>query len=493
MKDCIDLILNHAESCPDHPCVIEAAGQVSYAQFMVDVRTIANFLKANNHKKILLNMSQGHEAYAAIIATLLVGGYYCPLNLDSPEERKIYVVKEFDPDVVITDRRFLLPNDKIGNYRQIAVDEIRSISSSPPLAETLRCQNPHELSYVIYTSGSTGNPKGVMIRRTALNKFLEWSLNAYKCTTNDKWAQYSSLSFDLSVVDIFTTLCAGATLVPLSDMGQKLRPANTIAKHRITVWHSVPGAVDFMIENEKSRSADLSSLRLVSFCGEPLYEYHLDYLFSKNPNLIVFNTYGPTEGTLFCTWIKLDASNYKHYNDTNISIGTAIPGWNLLLRDGNDRTKSLIIHGDYLGKGYLNLQSKAFFNEEIDGQNQCCYDTGDVVKEVNSNLYFVGRGDNQVKLRGFRIELDEIDNWVMKFTQSKSVSIVYNDAIHTFVEANEVDEGQLRKSLEGQIERYKVPAYIYALRPLPRNSNQKINRLELKNIIDAKGKVDVTV
>src|SRR5439155_2819715 len=141
--------------------------------------------------------------------------------------------------------------------------------------------NPNEIAYIIYTSGSTGNPKGVVIRREALNKFLEWSISAYQCFAKDRWAQYSSLSFDLSIVDIFTVLCSGCTLVPLYDMGQKLRPANTIARHSVNVWHSVPGAVEFMMKNERTKPADLSSIRLMSFCGEPLYQYHLDYLFSK--------------------------------------------------------------------------------------------------------------------------------------------------------------------------------------------------------------------
>lgn len=486
MADCIELILRNASSNPQNPCVIEGNRQVTYGEFASLVSSVASYLKANDCRKILVNMNQGVDSYVVIIATLLIGGYYCPLNLDSPEERKVYVTQQFNPDLIITQNNLIIHDSRIEQYKQLTVPQILSLVPSSQTCEQLFNANPDEISYVIYTSGSTGNPKGVIIRRTALNKFLDWSIRAFNCTPQDRWAQYSSLSFDLSIVDIFTSLCSGCAIVPLSQMGSKMRPANTISQQRITIWHSVPGAVEFMIQNERNKPADLSSVRLMSFCGEPLHEYHLEYLFSKKPDLTIFNTYGPTEGTLFCTWIELNKTNYQQYCSNNVSIGIAVPGWNVLLQDYDDETKQLIIYGDYLGKGYLNFKSDAFSVREIHGKNEHSYDTGDLVKEFNSNLYFVGRKDNQIKLRGYRIELDEIDNWIMKYTGAKTVSICYDDAIHSFIESNNIDENALRSFLEKNIEKYKIPSYFHCINNFPRNSNQKVNRLELKKIIDEK-------
>lgn len=488
MVDCIELLLEKVALSPKNPCVIEGDHVIDYQEFFSLVCKIGTYLKVNDCNKVLVNMNQGTQAYAVIVATLLTGGYYCPLNLDSPIERQAYVVNEFQPDVIITQENLTIQDPKVKHYMQITIPAVLSSVNSIYNVEQLFNKNPSELSYVIYTSGSTGDPKGVMIRRKALNKFLEWSVKTFNCTPVDKWAQYSSLSFDLSVVDIFTALGSGCSLVPLSQIGNKLRPANTIMQHKVTIWHSVPGAVEFMIKNEKAKPADLSSLRIASFCGEPLLEYHLDYLFLKNPFLTVFNTYGPTEGTLFCTWIELNKSNYKQYCINNVSIGIAIPGWNLLLENlADDPTiKQLTIYGEYLGKGYLNSVSQAYGSREINGSPEFSYETGDLIKEVDSNLYFVGRKDNQIKLRGYRIELDEIDSWIMKFNGKKSVSIGCGDSIHTFIEGVEVDENALRLFLETNLEKYKVPAYFYSIQNLPRNSNQKINRSELKKIIDEK-------
>ena len=296
-------------------------------------------------------------------------------------------------------------------------------------------------------------------------------------------------------MDIFTAFCSGCTLVPLYDMGQKLRPANTIAKHSISVWHSVPGAIEFMMKNEKAKPANLSSIRLMSFCGEPLYQYHLEYLFSKNPGMTIFNTYGPTEGTLFCTWVVLNGHNYKNYCDLNVSIGVAIPNWNLLLENFEDDNvlKEVVLYGNYLGSGYTNIQSEAFSSKEINGKLEKTFRTGDLVKIFDSNLYFIGRKDNQVKHRGHRIELVEIDNWIMKFTNARSVSLVYKDAIYSFVEVASVDETELRNFLESNIEKYKIPAYIYTLTSFPRNTNQKIDKNKLKTIIDEKGTANVSI
>ena len=495
MADCIELILKNAKLNPENSCIIQGDRKISYNEFITIVTTIAFFLKTNNYNKVVINMPQGIDSYAAVVAVLLVGGYYCPLNLASPEERKIYIIKEFAPDIIITQEDLLLPTSKLDNHNQILFSDILKSNPTDRNCNDFFNHHPNELAYIIYTSGSTGNPKGVIIKREALNKFLEWSLNAYGCSLTDKWAQYSYLSFDLSIVDIFTALCSGCTLIPLSEVGQKMRPANTISKHSLTVWHSVPGAVEFMMANEKSLPADLSSVRLMSFCGEPLYEYHLDYLFSKNPDMTIFNTYGPTEGTLFCTWVILTKDNYKNFCDSNVSIGTAIPHWHLLLEafEEEEDIKEIILYGDYLGKGYLNLNSEAFSPMEINGKIENTFKTGDLVKIVNSNLYFVGRKDNQIKLRGNRIELDEIDNWIMKHTGRKSVSLVYTDAIHSFIESDHIDQIGLMNFLDQHIEKYKIPAYFHAISSIPRNSNQKVDRFALKKIIDEKGTTNVTV
>ncbi len=308
---------------------------------------------------------------------------------------------------------------------------------------------------MIYTSGSTGLSKGVKICRKALNKFLEWSIPTYAANENDIWGQFSYLSFDLSIVDIFTCLCSGATLYAMNDLAaKKFRPSSEIEKVKITIWHSIPSAIEFMIKNEKSKIYDFSSLRLMSFCGETLQKHQVEFLFDKNNDLIVFNTYGPTEGTLFCTWQELKSSNYFEYCLNSMSIGKPIPGWNLQLNpiEGLDG-KEIILYGEFIGKGYLGFVNDSKFKIiDINGIQTESFETGDIVIEENKNLFFSCRKDRQVKLKGFRVELDEIDLRIREFLNLPCVTVVKKEAFYTFIETHEnIDEYALREFLKIKI------------------------------------------
>lgn len=486
MTDFIHRIRQRVVDHPSNPCVIDNDGVYTYNDFWQKTLRIASFLSQHEYSKVVINMKQGISAYAAIVAALIVDGCFCPLNLESPLERKQWTIDQFRPNLIISNSELMLPDKSIA-FIQISIDEILKNEWEKKVDESTN-YNQENIAYVIYTSGSTGHPKGVMIPRKGLNRFLSWSLPAFNSGPGDKWSQYSALSFDLSIVDIFTALSSGATLVTFSEQGQKLRPAHTISKHQITIWHSVPGAIDFMMRSERSRPAELSSIRIMSFCGEPLFPRHLEYLFLKNRNIEVFNTYGPTEATLFCTWIKLTNKNYVDYIDCTMSIGKPIPEWHIELNplEEDPELNEVVIYSDFIGRGYLNCDSDAYNFLQREGRLYPSYRTGDLVRVKEGNLYFVSRKDNQIKLRGYRIELEEIDHWIMGYTGVKSMSILYNDAIHSFIEGD-VEIALLIQFLESKIEKYKIPSYFYSIDSLPRNLNLKVDRNTLKKIIDEKG------
>ncbi|MES1226225.1 MAG: AMP-binding protein, partial [Bacteroidota bacterium] len=318
MKDLIELIQDNVKDHPNRIAVIDGERKISYIDFINLVNSISHRLIVYSPKpKVLFDLKQGIEAYALIVAVLKVGGIYCPLNPDAPIERKIQITNEFIPDVIICETE-----EKTLEFKAKNAITITNLLSEQNFAEFENRYNDDDIVYVIYTSGTTGMPKGVMICRKALNKFLQWSIPAYGAKANDIWGQFSFLSFDLSIVDIFTCLCSGATLLAMNDIAaKKNRPAGIIEKEKITIWHSIPSAVEFMMINERSKPYDFSSLRLMSFCGEPLRKHQVEFLFDKKSDLIIFNTYGPTEGTLFCTWQELTSDNYFNYCDFTMSIG----------------------------------------------------------------------------------------------------------------------------------------------------------------------------
>jgi D-alanine--poly(phosphoribitol) ligase subunit 1 len=480
MKDFIELIKENAKNYPDRIAVIDKERKISYADFLLLVNSISNQL--NPKDKVVIDLEQSIEAYALIIAILNVGGTYCPLSPDAPLERKKQIINEFSPDLIVASSK-----ENVMEFNSIKTITITNLLANTKNINVSVPYDGEDIIYVIYTSGSTGVSKGVKICRKALNKFLEWSIPTYGAKENDIWGQFSFLSFDLSIVDIFTCLCSGATLYSMNNLSaKKFRPAGEIEKQKITVWHSIPSAVEFMIKNWQSKSYDFSSLRLMSFCGEPLKKHHVEFLLQKNNSVSIFNTYGPTEGTLFCTWQVLNSTNYSNYSHYSMCIGKAIPGWNIQLNSIEEfEEKEITIYGDYIGKGYLgNIADSKFKKISVDGQLVESFETGDLVNEVNGNLYFSCRKDRQVKLKGYRVELDEIDLRINEFLNITSTTVVNNDMLYSFIEtSNSINEGELRDYLKTVLEEYKIPHRFYSIPEIPRNNNQKIDIKALKDKI----------
>jgi D-alanine--poly(phosphoribitol) ligase subunit 1 len=480
MKDFIDLIKDNAKNYPDRIAVIDKVRKISYADFLLLVNSFSQQIKPKS--KVVIDLEQGVEAYALLVAVLNVGGTYCPLSPDAPLERKKQIINEFSPDLIVVSTK-----EKV-----LELNPIKAITHTSLLANAnnINVSVPYDgedIIYVMYTSGSTGVPKGVKICRKALNKFLEWSIPTYGANENDIWGQFSFLSFDLSIVDIFTCLCSGATLYSMNNFpAKKFRPAGEIENKKITVWHSIPSAVEFMIKNWQKRTYDFSSLRLMSFCGEPLKKHHVEFLLQKNNSLRIFNTYGPTEGTLFCTWQELNVSNYLNYYLYSMSIGSAIPGWDIQLNSIEKfKEKEITIYGDYIGKGYLgNVADSKFKKISINGQLVESFETGDLVNEVNGNLYFSCRKDRQVKLKGYRVELDEIDFRINEFLNLNSVTLVDQEMLYTFIETNNgINVSDLRNHLKTVLEEYKIPHGFYPIAEIQRSQNQKVDFNRLKEIL----------
>lgn len=272
MRDTIHIIEEMVLKFPEKIAVIDGDMNISYRFFNQTINAYSAFLESFCTAPIVaFDLNQGFEAYSLMIAVLKIGGTFCPLNPESPTERKKYIIDELKADIYIADTKVKL--DKIETTNKVLISEI-DINTRYNIEN--RDYTGHQ-AYVIYTSGSTGNPKGVKIQRDALNKFLEWSIPTYAANENDIWGQYCYLTFDLSIVDIFTCLCSGATLVVLGDKISKILPSTMIEKHKITIWHSIPSAIELMQKREESKTADFSTLRLMSFCGEPLKKHHVEF------------------------------------------------------------------------------------------------------------------------------------------------------------------------------------------------------------------------
>lgn len=458
--------------------VVEKDVQWSYYDFKQYTFFARDWLMQNNVKRIMIFLPQSFRAYCLIWGAYLAGTTFCNVNYDNPVDRLAYCHSVFKPDVIFVDRTFI-DISKFGNA--FLVDDFFQISSNVSVNSTLE---PRHLTpapaYVLFTSGTTGLPKGVQISRNALENFLLYTIGSWNISSKDTCSQYNSLGFDLSIADVFVAILCGATLVPIATKSEKLLPGKMIEKYRITFWHSVPSVIDLLAKANSINSICLKSLRAMSFCGEKLYPNQLEQLFSANSSLTIFNTYGPTEATIFCSLIQLDINNYTFYTDNTVSIGNAITGVNLYL-EGCDETGigELIIAGSNISDGYLqenNNSLQSFGTREIDGKITRFYPTGDYAYYKDSKLFFYGRKDSQIKLMGNRIDLSEIDYWLRKLSGVASLTIFRENRIVSFVEECGVSEVELIERVRTKLPDYYVPQCILFLKTLPHNSNDKIDQ-----------------
>ena len=472
-RDVVARLLDQAARHPHQAAVVEGEACLTYGQLAARARGLAAALsRFGPHPKVAILLPQGGEAYAAMFGTLLAGGYYLPCNTESVPAKLAAIMAQFKPDVVIGG----------DGMEGLGLPVIRDWASQE---EAVSPRPPHDLAYVIFTSGSTGIPKGVMIPRSGLNAYTAWALDAMTPGPGDRWSQHPNIGFDLSVLDVYGALCSGAALYPLQSRLDRMLPGRFIARHGLTIWNSVPSVVDMMAKAGDLTPERMASVRLFTFCGEPLYAAQVAGLLAANPQAVVHNTYGPTEATVSCTLVAMTVGDYRRACDDTVALGDAIPGMRLHLVEC-DQGRELAISGPQLARGYWGDEARshtAFRPLALADGEVLAYFTGDLVREKDGQLYFERRRDTQVKIRGYRLELDEINAVLRGLGMAEAATILADGKLHSFVVApGGLDEAALRLALEKRLEPHAVPSYIHALAQLPRNANDKTDLATLTTL-----------
>jgi D-alanine--poly(phosphoribitol) ligase subunit 1 len=485
--DAIDRFLSNAASRPDHPAVVVNGTTVTYERLEERVRRLAAVFASLPGPSVAIALPQGVEAYAAMFAAGMAGRHYTPLNVSAPIAKLRRVVRVLQPDVIVAAAKLAA---------MLAEETLHAAVVDPaslPRVDLL--QGPgrrHEIAYVIFTSGSTGTPKGVVISRRALDHYVEWIVTSCTVRPDDRMSQYANIAFDLSVLDIYGTLCSGATLYPVLGQGDRLWPARMIEREKITVWNSVPSVLSMMMQGRELSGARLGSVRLFTFCGEPLMPEHLQALFHACPNAEVQNTYGPTEATVSMTCLRMSSSNYRAACDVSVAIGQPIPGMGLHLAGGaHEDEGEIVITGPQLATRYWQepeQTDRAFRTVTVDGKPVTGYFTGDWAQRRNGHLFFKDRVDFQVKVRGFRIELDEVTAALRDCGWPVACVFKRGDALAAVVEQSEgkhFDEAALRTALASRLEVHAIPELIRVIDQLPRSENDKLDRRLVKDWLEA--------
>lgn len=505
-----------ADTGPENEAVRFSSSSLSYAELEQKSNSLARTLLLNGLKRgdrVGIYMNKSLESAIAIHGIMKAGGAYVPLDPYAPISRIGYVIQNCGIQYLIT------RDNKLGAIKQmimqgntihvlIGVSEHEQLSSTfipweevysvphNPLSLNLTEQ---DLAYILYTSGSTGTPKGIMHTHRSGLSFAEWAVKTYQLDSTDRISNHAPLHFDLSTFDFFAGAIAGATTVIIPEVLTKF-PANLsklIEEERISVWYSVPFALIQLMQRGGIESRDLQSLRWILFAGEVFPTKHLRQLMTMIPHARFSNLYGPTE-TNVCTYYHVD--QIPEDSDDTIPIGKACENIEDLVLDSNDApvelgdVGELVIRGGVVMKGYWAQPEKTeagFYRRQVfEHFEDVFYRTGDLVQlDSNGNYRYLGRMDRQIKTRGYRVELDEIEVALLSHAaiQEAAAYPIPDGQGSNLIEASvilKVDEdatqADLVESLAGKLPPYAIPVRVDILTDFPRTSTGKINRRELQ-------------
>ena len=458
----------------------------TYKKFFEDCLNISDFIIFNKKNKIGIIGNYSYLSYISVFGSLISGKTYIPINQNLPIIKIKSIIRKSKIDLLIINnsdkKKFKFFKNSISEIKLLKFKKIYKFKKEYRKQKIVAKKN----AYIIFTSGTTGEPKGVPISRESFFCYLKWLLNNLKFNKNDSCSQFPNLGFDLSVVDIFSTILSGSKLYVPKNLFFRNFPGLFIKKFSITHAVFVPSFIDLIENASQLNKKYLKSLKKIFFCGEPLYKHQLTKLFKANPNLEIINAYGPTEATVSCTKIKLNFRNYRKHCFETVCIGKPIRGIKLFLTNKfieNKEFKEILLGGKQVFNGYLNdpnLNKKKF----IKIKNIKYFKTGDLVKEINNNIYFQKRNDTQIKIKGYRVELEEVDTIVRKFGITDVKTIKYNNDLQTFIINNKkFDIQKLDNFIRDNLPWYMVPNKIIQLKQFPTNINNKFDINNLKKYV----------
>jgi amino acid adenylation domain-containing protein/non-ribosomal peptide synthase protein (TIGR01720 family) len=426
------------------------------------------------------------EMFIAILGILKAGGAYLPIDPMYPKDRVTYMLKDSGASLLVTDSvdnsGFEDIETNIINIKDMG--EYSKKYENPPLRS-----NPDSLAYLIYTSGSTGKPKGTMIEHKGLVNYICWAKNTYVKASDDVFAVYSSLAFDLTVTSVFVPLISGILAAIYRDDEKEYVLHRILQDNRATIVKLTPSHLS-LIQYSDNRS---SSVRRFIVGGEDLKASLSEKIYSSfGGNIEIYNEYGPTETVVGCMIHK-----YRYGVDKDGSVPIGIPTGNVMIYilDKNlkpvvpGQTGEMFISGSGVARGYMNkpdITQKVFLdNPFVKGLRM--YKTGDLAFLNKEGLIvYKGRVDFQVKIKGFRIELEEIESVLSNYQGiNQAVVIDIKDEILGIclcayvISEGPVDLGGIKKHLYDNLPEYMVPAHIIAVDKIPLTPNGKVDRNKL--------------
>ncbi|WP_228717991.1 amino acid adenylation domain-containing protein [Kitasatospora acidiphila] len=434
-------------------------------------------------------LERSAELITLLLGVLRAGGVYVPMEPGYPAERLAHTAADAGLALVVTE----LADFPAGRARLLHPAELAALADRFDAGPVPRHGSPDDPAYVIYTSGSTGRPKGVVVTHRNVTSLIAGTSQDFRFGPADVWALFHSVAFDMSVWEIWGALTTGGRLVVVPSLVCRA-PGEfhaQLAAERVTVLNQTPSAFAQLIEADQAEPRALA-LRLVSFGGEPLDTRMLLPWFDRHPetDCRMVNLYGITETTVHSTWQVVGRAEALA---ASRSVGTALPGEHLYVRDRHGRllppgvAGEIYVGGAGVAAGYLNrpeLNAERFLPDPDRGGRM--YRSGDQGRLLPSGrLEHLGRLDGQVKLRGYRIELDEVRAVLLEDPAVLAAAVVLNrpdpgdpatDRLDAYVVLGDGDPAAVRERAARLLPGYMMPSTVTALPALPLTVNGKLDR-----------------
>ncbi|MFL1387566.1 non-ribosomal peptide synthetase [Pseudomonas tritici] len=468
----------------DSTALVWQGGSLTFAQLHTQANRLAHYLRDKGVGPdvcVAIAAERSPQLLIGLLAIIKAGGAYVPLDPDYPAERLAYMLEDSGVHLLLTQTALLDHVPVACGVCVIAMDSLH-LDSWPTQPPGLHLHGDN-LAYVIYTSGSTGQPKGVGNTHAALAERLQWMQATYQLNDTDVLMQKAPISFDVSVWECFWPLITGCRLV-LAGPGEHRDPhriAQLVQEHGVTTLHFVPPLLQLFID--EPLAAECTSLRRLFSGGEALPAELRNRVLAQLPAVQLHNRYGPTE-----TAINVTHWHCRAEDGERSPIGR--PLGNVICRVLDDQLNpvplgvpgELCIGGIGLARGYLGRAGLTAERFVADHSGARLYRTGDRARwSAEGVLEYLGRLDQQVKLRGFRVEPEEIEARMLALDGIAQAVVLVRDAqlIGYYTAHSELDEQQVKIALAAELPEYMVPALLMRLDAMPLSPSGKLDRRAL--------------
>ena len=494
------LFENNVSIHPDATAVVFSEHQLSYSELNKKSNQLAHYLTqygVNSGKRVAVFIERSIEMLVGLLAVLKLGGTYIPLDPGYPAERLKMILSNSEPVLILTQFSLLskLPDNEID---PICLDtQSQKWTEQPEHNPDILIPMDH-IAYIIYTSGSTGRPKGVMIEHKALMNYLYYASANYFNNIAGSVVS-TALVFDATITSLFAPLIAGKKIILLSDNDRtplKLTELLLSAEEAL-LFKITPAHLNLVFSFNTSKLITTGKKHRLIIGGEQLLSEQVAKLSDILPEVEIINEYGPTESVVGCSNYNIDNLSDFHSNSFAVPIGKPIPNTQLYILDqyrqpvAEGVNGELYIAGDSLARGYLNrhnLDKERFIHHTLNQEqhdHKKMYKTGDICRYLHDgNIEFIGRVDDQIKLRGYRIEIGEIESHLNSHPLvEKSIVLLREDqpddkrlTAYVMLTEETITENDLSAYIKSFLPDYMMPSAIVFLDTLPLTTNGKIDR-----------------